>query len=202
MQTDNDILFQGYRNKVYTFESEPELKLGFEQESTFCSCKHYMSDFTDLSPCRRHSFGSLNTPPLFGDMADLRASFGELSSYSGQEQLSFDSPSFIDPDVVIRKSEGFASFDDALLHGNGVSDMSDEPNLFMLELDEPVTDTEICLPAIKVENVDEVEQTLPEPTIEPWSSEQTLLLSREGTRRARRRCNESTYLNRTKKTFE
>ena len=31
MQTDNDILFQGYRNKVYTFESEPELKLGFEQ---------------------------------------------------------------------------------------------------------------------------------------------------------------------------
>ena len=143
----------------------------------------------------------MNTPPLFGELGDLRASFGELSSYSKQEQMPFDAPSFIDPDVVIRKSDSCPSSDEAFIQRNGVSEVPDAP--LKLELEEPASDLTISLPVVTVEDVDkEEEPTAMEATTEPWK-EQTILLSREGSRRAnRRKCTESTFLNRTKKTFE
>ena len=208
MQTYLDIPFQPYRNKVYTFDADQDLNLGYEQESTFCSCKQqFLDEFSDPSPCARHSFASMNPvqyPQLFGDQPDIRTSFGELSSYSNQEHFPLESPlspSFIDPDVVIRKSEFNFSSDDAFIQENGVSDMANEPNLINLDIDEQVQDTRPGPFTVNVLNMDESRPPTNDCTVEPWNSEQTLLISREGTRRTRRN-NESTYFNRTKKSNE
>ena len=58
MYTHEDMPFLGYRNKAIRVEAHPEIDLGYEHDSTLCSCNDsFLQEFPDFprtENCLRH----------------------------------------------------------------------------------------------------------------------------------------------------